>query len=284
MKTTKTTTLLCTITLLLLYITSGAQGYGEIRGLIKNTELEVIPFATVKVLQGSLFISGALADINGKYSCKPLNPGSYEIVVMEPGHITQQINKIAVVPNEATYVDVKLNAHTFGTVTVIAKPIDFSQSGAETKMFGKVSLNAEELMQNASYNRGDVKGALEAVSSEVIATPDGEVHFRGGRSDAVAYFVDGVRTLGPTTVPGLSIDNLTVFSGGVPAMYGDITGGVVLITTKSYFSGIRDKNVRIASYNEKKEEEKAALKAKQDEENRAKEIKEEKEKNKLNVR
>ena len=41
-----------------------------------------------------------------------------------------------------------------------------------------------------------------------------------------------------------------------PAMYGDLSSGAVIVTTKSYFSGLRDKNMRVSAMNEKKEEEK----------------------------
>jgi hypothetical protein len=254
---------------------SAQGGYGEIRGIIKNTDLEPVPFVTVKILQGNLLVGGTQTDMDGRYKYKPLTPGSYEMVVIEPGHSTQQINKIAVIPNEATYVDVKLRANTLGSVEVVAAPIDYTKTGVEKNMYSMKSIDATELMQNASYNRGDIKGAMASLTSEVIET-NGENHFRGGRGDASGYFVDGVRTLNASTVPGLAIENLTFFSGGVPAMYGDLTSGAIMITTKSYFSGIRDKNMRLAYEKEKEENKKAAEKAKLDEENRKKEIEQEK--------
>ncbi len=275
MKTTQSKTALILLCLNL-FTNLFSQSYGEIRGIIKTPDLEPIPYATIKVLQGKTLISGAQSDINGKYSCKPINPGLYELIVIEPGHITQQINKIKVTPSEATYLDVKLNPNVLGTVTVVAKPIDYSRSGAETNVFGQVSLDAKELMENASYSRGDIEGALEAITSDVIRTPDGEVHFRGSRGDASAFFVDGVRTIKATHIPGLAIENLTVFSGGVPAMYGDVTAGVVLVTTKSYFSGLRDKNMRIIALNEKKEEEKRRKIIEEEEKKRLEEIEAEK--------
>jgi outer membrane receptor protein involved in Fe transport len=139
-----------------------------------------------------------------------------------------------------------------------------------------VSVDAKELLKNASFNAGDIKGALASLKSDVIEDANGEVHVRGSRGDATAYFVDGVRTINSTTIPNLSIENLTFFSGGVPAMYGDLTSGAVIVTTKSYFSGIRDKNVRVAQMREKIEDDKTKQKAKLDEEKRKKEIEEEK--------
>jgi hypothetical protein len=264
------------IAFLLISLKASAQGgYGEIRGIIKNLDLEPVPFATVKILQGNLLVGGTQTDMEGRYKYKPLTPGTYEMVVMEAGHATQQINKIAVIPNEATYVDVKMMANTLGTITVVAAPIDYSKSGVDKNMYTMKSIDATELMQNASYNRGDIKGAMSSLTSEVIEL-NGENHFRGARGDASGYFIDGVRTVSAGTVPGLAIENLTFFSGGVPAMYGDLTSGAIMITTKSYFSGIRDKNMRLAYEREKAEAKKVAEKAKLDEENRKKEIEQEK--------
>ena len=257
-----------------------SQSSGEIRGLIKDTDLQPVPFATIKVLQSGQLLGGAQTDEKGRYSCKPLNPGTYEMMIIEPGHQTQQINKIKVAANEATYVDVKLTANTFSTIEVMAKPIDYTKTGVDITMFNQISVDATELNRNAGYTKGDIKGALESVTSDVIQSPNGEIHFRGSRGDASGYFVDGVRTLGSTNVPGLALENLSVFPGGVPAMYGDLSSGVVIITTKSYFSGLREKNIRKSDYLESKAEEKAQKQAKEDEEKRAKEIEEEKKKEK----
>jgi len=36
-------------------------------------------------------------------------------------------------------------------------------------------------------------------------------------------------------IPGTSIGGVSVYAGGVPAKYGDTTGGVIIMETKSYF-------------------------------------------------
>ncbi len=281
MKTLKLKTAVLSMLLLVLGLKMSAQGYGEIRGIIKNTELEPIPFATIKILQGNILIGGTQTNELGKYSYKPLNPGSYDMVIIESGHQTQPVNKIKIIPNEATYVDVKMTPNTLGTVTVVAKAYDYTKAGVDKNMYTMKSLDATELLQLAGSSRGDIKGALTSISSDVIET-NGEVHFRGTRGEATGYFVDGVRTLGASTIPGLGVENLTVFSGGVPAMYGDVMGGVVIITTKSYFSGIREKNMRMNAYYEKIQEKKRVEKALKDEENRLKEIEVEKKAEKNN--
>jgi hypothetical protein len=46
--------------------------------------------------------------------------------------------------------------------------------------------------------------------------------------------VDNVKIIGELNVPAGAIAEIIVYSGGIPARYGDVTGGVVVITTKSY--------------------------------------------------
>lgn len=253
-------------------VTTAQISYGEIRGLIRNTHLENVPYATVKILQGNRLVGGTETDENGKYKYKPLVPGFYEVAVLEPGHLTQRINKVEVMAGEATYLDLKLQPNTLGTVTVEAKPIDYTRSGVDANMYKFESVSGEELRQNAGFVSGDLNSGVTALTSDVVETGDGELHFRGARSASSANFVDGVRTYGETMIPGIAIENLTVFTGGVPACYGDLTSGMVMITTKSYFSGIREKNIRNAAYREQRENEQREKEEKDQEEKRRLEI------------
>lgn len=40
---------------------------------------------------------------------------------------------------------------------------------------------------------------------------------------------------GEIGIPGLAIGAMKVYTGGVPAKYGDVNGGVIVVETKSYF-------------------------------------------------
>jgi hypothetical protein len=40
---------------------------------------------------------------------------------------------------------------------------------------------------------------------------------------------------GDIGIPGQAIGSLKVYTGGVPARYGDLSGGVIVVETKSYF-------------------------------------------------
>ena len=68
----------------------------------------------------------------------------------------------------------------------------------------------------------------------------GALNVRGSRSDATAYYVDGIKTA--YSPPQAGIEQITTITGGIPAQYGDATGGIINITTrgpsKTYFGGI----------------------------------------------
>ena len=51
------------------------------------------------------------------------------------------------------------------------------------------------------------------------------------------YYVDGVKLRSTlANLPARSYGSIQVYTGGIPAKYGDTTGGVVAIETQGYFS------------------------------------------------
>jgi len=66
-----------------------------------------------------------------------------------------------------------------------------------------------------------------------VFSEDGERgSVRGARSDATAMFIDGIRVIGNSSVPQSAIEQVDVILGGVPARYGDVTSGIINVTTK----------------------------------------------------
>lgn len=68
------------------------------------------------------------------------------------------------------------------------------------------------------------------------------VSIRGAREENTFYFIDGIKVRGSTNLPKAAIEEVQVMTGGIPASYGDVTGGVIAITTRgatsNYFGGI----------------------------------------------
>ena len=96
-----------------------------------------------------------------------------------------------------------------------------------------LSITALEIEKSSSKN--DIKGMLTMMSSEIRQTDDGDLVFRGARKGDMLYLMDGVKTTSIGTVPSSSIGRMMVYTGGLPAKYGDTMGGVVVMESKSYF-------------------------------------------------
>jgi len=96
-----------------------------------------------------------------------------------------------------------------------------------------VQMTAEEIER--SPVKTDVKALINSMSSDVRMTNDGELVFRGARKGDMLYLIDGVKTASIGNVPSCSIGRMMIYTGGLPAKYGDTMGGVVIMESKSYF-------------------------------------------------
>lgn len=257
--------------LLLSSLNSLAQnGMGALKGQILNDENLPVIGATIQVLQGGSLVGAAMTDGSGKYTYKPLNVGSYDILVTSFETQTKRVTGIRVSGEKTTYVDVAVSSNTLTEVSIVAyvKPL-IDKTFMDIKEISSVDF------QQMAIPRGNIVEAVLAVSSDVSQDANGDVHVRGSRGDATAYIVDGVRSPGITGVAALSVENVSIITGGIPAQYGDITSGVIVVTTKDYFSGIQNKRMRDSYINENRERVKREKQAMAEEMKRKKEIEEE---------
>jgi hypothetical protein len=271
----KTLKLLMIPALLWLGNTLKAQS-GEIKGLIKDDELNPVIGAVVKITQGGYLIGGTTTDGEGKYAYKPLDPGEYEVLVTSMEHTSVRKNKVPVKPNEATYVDIKMKLNTLGEIIVEA---DFEEPLVDASMIDILSINSKEWNTSVLKTEG-VVSAITTLYSGAVTDNNGDFHIHGGRAGATEYIIDGVKVTQMNGLPNAAIENVSIISGGIPAMYGDLTSGVIVVTTKDYFGGMRERNIRQREFREKQEYKRKQRQEKLEEELRQKEIEAEKAKEK----
>jgi Ca-activated chloride channel homolog len=60
-----------------------------------------------------------------------------------------------------------------------------------------------------------------------------EIYIRGSRNGTNAYYLDGIRINNPDGIPKSYIGGVNVYTGGIPANYGDLTGGVISVESVS---------------------------------------------------
>lgn len=202
------------------------SGAGTLKGVIKDSKTgELIPFANVVVESGGSQVGSGQSNINGEYIVKPLDPGSYEVKTSYVGYKPIKTTGVIVSAGKITTVDVKLESSiveikTFEVVEYDVPLIDDYQGKTITK---------EEIYALPTRNIQSVA----ATTAGVIQADEGDaVNMRGSRDDATFYFIDGIKVRGSTNIPQQGIEQIQIITGGVPAMYGDLTGGVISITTR----------------------------------------------------
>lgn len=260
-----------TILLLIASISVFSQGsMGTLKGQILNDDNLPVFGATIKILQGGVLIGGTGTDENGMYTYKPLNAGSYDVLISSVETQSKKVTDVRVSSEKTTYLDVTVSANKFEEIEIVAyvKPV-IDKTFMDIK-----EISAEDFLRMA-VDRGNVVDAVINISSEASKDANGDLHVRGGRGDATAFIVDGVKSPNITGVAALAVENVSIITGGIPAQYGDITSGVIVVTTKDYFTGIQSKRMRDNYILENKERIKREKEALQREKQRKKEIEEE---------
>ena len=200
---------------------------GTLKGVITDAMSgEPIPFANVIAEKNGNQIGGTTTDFDGNYTIKPLEPGNYVVKATFVGYGTVEITGVIISSNKITPQDIKLQEGiAIGEVQVIAykKPLlDKDNLSGETK-------TAEEIVALPTRNVSSVA----ATTAGIYQKDEGDgVNVRGSRGDATEYYIDGIKVRGAMGVPTSGIEQITVITGGVPAKYGDATGGIISVTTK----------------------------------------------------
>ena len=221
--------------MLVLSIASISSAFSQAGGTIKGTLIDAetktpIPVANAYVKYGETMIGG-VTDFDGNFTIKPVPPGTYIVTFSMLGYGEKQLANVHVEQDKITFVN---NIELMPGI-IMTEVIIFPEQVLDPEKTGMKSLGAEEIMVMA--NNDNVNLLLAATTSDIQVSDDGdEIYFRGSRSGDALYIIDGMRMGNPQAIcPSIAIGKMQVYTGGVPAKYGDFTGGVVVIETQSYF-------------------------------------------------
>jgi outer membrane receptor protein involved in Fe transport len=229
--------LLTLFTLVIAFVAAKAQN-GEIMGKVTDENGEGVPVANVVIVDanGTPTGRGTTTDFDGNFSIKPLVPGKYNVQVSYVGYAAQIIQGIVVKSDGTTFQNFKIkpSSKELGEVEIISYKVPLIDPGQTS---GGNTVTAQEIANMPTRNITDIA----ATTSGVFQGDQGKgIQIRGGRDAGTQYYIDGVKVIGVPTLPATSIEQLQVITGGVPAKYGDLTGGIVNISLKgpsSQFNG-----------------------------------------------
>lgn len=219
--------------LLVFYIICSATIYsqsqfGEIQGKVLDARSgKPLVGANVVAFHEGTQKGGASSNIKGKFTIKPLEPGSYTLMCTYIGKAKVKITGVVVKSGKITFRDIKLKDKELVKEEVVIEEYKEPLIEQDNNTTGGV-LTEEEIQKAPTRDVNLLAGLTGGVSSDGSGTPN----IKGGRNNATIYYVDGVRVRGLRAVPQGAISQMNVITGGVPAQYGDATGGVISITTR----------------------------------------------------
>lgn len=199
---------------------------GEIRGTVTDADnKEAIPFATIAVVGTT---KGTTTDFDGNYSLK-LTPGRYDLKVTYVGYQEAIVTGIVLSADKIIFQDFAINSSSteLGPVVVTAYKVPL--------------IDKDNTASGGAVTREDIKNMptrnVESIASKTAGTFQADegaaINVKGGRSEGTEFYIDGIRVRGGTALPANAIEQLNVITGGIPAKYGDATGGIISITTRS---------------------------------------------------
>lgn len=219
--------------LLLLLISSHviyAGTTGKLSGSVKDSQTgEPLVGANI-IIVGTEF--GAATNLDGNFVILNIPPGSYSVKVSYIGYQVSLFNDLQIIVDQTTQLPAELTPESIQVEEVIVT--------ATTPMIQKDVTSSVSVIRRDQIEALPVSTFTDLLSLQagVVETGSNNLHIRGGRSNEVAYLVDGVYVKDPL-LGGLSLEisndaiqEMSLLSGTFNAEYGNALSGVVNIVTR----------------------------------------------------
>lgn len=200
------------------------------------TSNEPILFGTVALMKDGNIVKGVETDLDGNYYFSDVNPGTYDVEASYVGYTPARQTGVILKADKSNKLNLQIAEGILADEIVITEYkvplIEFDN----TTTGGTVTSEDIKTLPTKSVN------AIAATTAGIASQDGGEISVRGGRPDGTVYYIDGVRVTNAALIPQSEISQLQVITGGIEAKYGDVTGGLISLTTKgpsqNYSAGV----------------------------------------------
>ncbi len=204
---------------------------GAIRGIITDETNAPLPGVNVTLTGGNLMgVRTFITDASGEFRFPALPPGEYQVRAELSGFGTVVREKIRLTTTTTLAADIQLKPSKISEeVTVIAQAPTVDVKSTET---ASVTLS-NEILRNIPYSQftTDIVNLAPGVNNDVA--------FGASESTGIAYSMDGVNVADPEAgsawvfLDHNIVEEAKVMGLGLPAEYGNFTGVIFNIVTKS---------------------------------------------------
>jgi hypothetical protein len=211
--------LICT--LLLAGMTAFAQT--SLSGKVTDAKTgEAQYLANVVLMKGGKVITGAETDFDGNYSMAGLDPGTYDVKCSFAGLADNLITGFTIGRDKANSLNIAMESTQLDVVVIKTHKnalINLEQNGKQ--------LTSKEVAAMPTKNLTSIVASTAGVGQ---SDEGQDLTVRGSRGDGNEVIIDGVR--GGTLPPAQDVEQLEITTGGLPAAMGDVSGGIISVTTK----------------------------------------------------
>lgn len=202
---------------------------GKLVGTVKDAQTKEPLIRANVLLVGTNF--GAATDANGKFVILNIPPGVYSVRVSLIGYETVVVENVKIIVDQTTEINV-----TMKSTDIILQEVYVV---AETPMIQKDLTSSIAVITREKIESLPVSRFMDILTLQAGVVGSGTaIHVRGGRSNEVAYLIDGMYVKDPllgrlaTDINNDAIQEMTLLSGTFNAEYGNAMSSVVNIVTR----------------------------------------------------
>lgn len=174
---------------------------------------------------------GAASDINGNFLILNIPPGIYDVRVSFIGYKTKIVSQVKINIDQTTFLDVALESGEIEMEQIIIK--------AETPQVQKDLTGSVSLVTREQIEALPTAGFMDIIKLQAGVVGEGNrINIRGGRSNEVAFLIDGMYVKDPllgglaAQINNDAIQEMSLLSGTFNAEYGNALSGVINIVTR----------------------------------------------------
>lgn len=174
---------------------------------------------------------GAAANVNGRYTILNIPPGIYSVRISYLGYESLIVENVQIIVDQTTELTVQIRPHSIEVDEVVVV--------AQKPMIQKDLTSSISVVSRDKIESLPVSSFTELLSLQAGVVGSGSrLHVRGGRSNEVAYLIDGMYVKDPllgglaTQINNDAIQEMSLLSGTFNAEYGNALSGVVNIVTR----------------------------------------------------
>ena len=217
--------------ILLISLSFAFANSGKISGKVTDSKTGGALAGVNVFLEGTSF--GAATDEFGEYIIINIPPGNYTVKASYIGYTSYKITNVRVSLDRTTTQNFELSEAVIEgeeVVVLAERPLVYKDLTASQKITTSDEIKimpVETFLGVLTTQAGVNQGA------------GGELHIRGGRSNEVGYYIDGVSVANPFFTNGLAVnisnkalEEMKVVSGAFNAEYGNAMSGIVNLQVK----------------------------------------------------